>query len=89
MRLTKILITSLVFALPPLAESADAPAKNAPSNADKTFNDFLESEWNYEMEQNPTRASSQGDRRWNDRWGDRSLEAYRKREEHTIMRSAG
>jgi uncharacterized protein (DUF885 family) len=83
MRLTKILITSLVFALPPLAESADAPAKNAPSNADKTFNDFLESEWNYEMEQNPTRASSQGDRRWNDRWGDRSLEAIRKRVEHT------
>jgi len=83
MRLTKILITSLAFALPPLAESADAPSKNAPSNADKTFNDFLESEWNYEMEQNPTRASSQGDRRWNDRWGDRSLEAIRKREEHT------
>ena len=83
MRLTKILITSLLFALPPFAESADKPSKNAPSSADKTFSDFLESEWNYEMEQNPTRASSQGDRRWNDRWGDRSLEAIRKREEHT------
>jgi uncharacterized protein (DUF885 family) len=83
MRVIKLLVTSLVFALPPLAESADTANKNAPSNADKTFNDFLESEWNYEMEQNPTRASSQGDRRWNDRWGDRSLEAIRKREEHT------
>jgi uncharacterized protein (DUF885 family) len=83
MRVIKLLVTSLVFALPALAESAETPAKSGPSNAGKTFNDFLESEWNYEMEQNPTRASSQGDRRWNDRWGDRSLEAIRKREEHT------
>ena len=36
------------------------------------------------MEQNPIQASSLGDRRWNDRWGDRSLEAIRKREEHTV-----
>lgn len=84
MRLTKLLVASLVFALPPLAYSADAPGKNGHSDAAKTFNDFLESEWNYEMEQNPTRASSLGDRRWNDRWGDHSLEAMRKREEHTI-----
>jgi len=35
------------------------------------------------MEQSPTQASSMGDRRWNDRWGDNSLEAIRKREEHT------
>jgi uncharacterized protein (DUF885 family) len=83
MRLTKLLIMSLVLALPPLAHSGAAQNKSDPSSADKTFNDFLESEWNYEMEQNPTRASSQGDRRWNDRWGDRSLEAIRKREEHT------
>ena len=36
------------------------------------------------MEQNPIQASSLGDRRWNDRWGDRSLEAIRKREEHAV-----
>jgi prolyl oligopeptidase len=84
MHLTKLLVTSLVFALPPLAHSADAPGKNDHSSAGKTFTDFLESEWNYEMEQNPIQASFLGDRRWNDRWGDRSLEAVRKREEHTI-----
>ena len=84
MHLTKLLVTSLVFALLPLAYSADAPGKNDHSNAGKTFNDFLESEWNYEMEQNPIQASFLGDRRWNDRWGDRSLAAVRKREEHTI-----
>jgi uncharacterized protein (DUF885 family) len=84
MRLTKLLITPFVFALLPLFHSAHAQSKNGHSDAGKALNDFFESEWNYEMEQNPTRASSLGDRRWNDRWGDRSLEAIRKREEHTI-----
>ena len=36
------------------------------------------------MEQNPIQASSLGDRRWNDRWGNQSLEAMRKREEHAV-----
>ncbi|MEY2489334.1 MAG: hypothetical protein QOC70_1276 [Verrucomicrobiota bacterium] len=83
MRLTKLFITPVAFALLPLSHSAHAQSKNGRSDAGKTLNDFFESEWNYEMEQNPTRASSLGDRRWNDRWGDRSLEAIRKREEHT------
>jgi uncharacterized protein (DUF885 family) len=48
----------------------------------KTLNDFFEAEWNYEMEQSPVRASFMGDRRWNDRWGDQTLEAIRKREDH-------
>jgi uncharacterized protein (DUF885 family) len=52
--------------------------------AGKALNEFFESEWNYEMEQSPARASSMGDRRWNDRWGDQTLEAIHKREEHAI-----
>lgn len=51
-------------------------------DAAKTLNEFFEAEWNYEMEQSPVRASFMGDRRWNDRWGDQTLEAIRKREEH-------
>src|SRR4051794_36262409 len=51
-------------------------------DAGKALNEFFEAEWNYEMEQSPVRASFMGDRRWNDRWGDQSLEAIRKREEH-------
>jgi uncharacterized protein (DUF885 family) len=50
----------------------------------KEPNEFFESEWNYDMEQSPARASSMGDRRWNDRWGDQSLEAIHKREEHAV-----
>src|ERR1043166_1101013 len=84
MRFTKLLVASLVLAWPPLAHSADSPGKNDHSAAGKSFNDFLESEWNYEMEQNPVRASFLGDRRWNDRWGDQSLEAIRKNDAHTI-----
>ena len=52
------------------------------ASPDNELNAFFETEWNYEMEQNPGRASAMGDRRWNDRWGDQSLEAIKKREEH-------
>jgi uncharacterized protein (DUF885 family) len=83
MRFTRHFVSPLLFALLQLSHSAGAQSKNGHSDAGKTLNDFFESEWNYEMEQNPTRASSLGDRRWNDRWGDRSLEAIQKREEHT------
>src|SRR5205085_6855228 len=51
-------------------------------DAGKALNEFFEAEWNYEMEQSPARASSMGDRRWNDRWGDQSLDAIQKREAH-------
>ena len=51
-------------------------------DAGKTLNEFFEAEWNYDMEHSPVRASFMGDRRWNDRWGDQSLDAIRKRQEH-------
>jgi uncharacterized protein (DUF885 family) len=74
--LTPIVVAFLQFPAAAFAETKDANAGNA-------LNDFFEAEWNYEMEQNPARASSMGDRRWNDRWGDQSLEAIRKRQDHT------
>ena len=73
------LIHFLSSDLPP-ARSRAAFAEN--KDTGKALNEFFEAEWNYEMEQSPARASSMGDRRWNDRWGDQSLEAIRKREEH-------
>lgn len=81
MHLTKFFLASVIltaFQLPQPAAAQEKP--NA--DAAKTLHAFFEAEWNYEMEQNPTQASSLGDRRWNDRWPDRSLEAIRKREEH-------
>lgn len=48
----------------------------------KALHDLFDREWEYQMEQSPTRASQMGDRRWNHRWPDVSLEAIRKRHEH-------
>src|SRR5258707_7712155 len=73
-------IMRLFFLLPVLLLPHLAFAEN--KEAGKALNEFFETEWNYEMEQSPARASSMGDRRWNDRWGDQSLEAIRKREDH-------
>ena len=66
-----LLAASLCFS-PFLAGQNASPPPTAEAIA---LHAFFEAEWNYEMEQNPTRASSLGDRRWNDRWGDNSQEA--------------
>ena len=48
----------------------------------KALHDLFDREWEYQLEQNPIRASQLGDRRWNDRWPDLSLEAFKKDHEH-------
>lgn len=57
--------------------------RSAPqTDATEKLRQLFAAEWDYDMEQSPTRASSMGDRRWNDRWPDLSLEARRLRHEH-------
>ena len=64
---------------------AGAFAQDSHANdAAKTLHDFFATEWDYQMEQHPTWASSLGDRRWNDRWSDSSLDAIYKRHNHDI-----
>ena len=64
---------------------AGAFAQDSRANdAAKTLHDFFAAEWDYQMEQHPTWASSLGDRRWNDRWSDSSLDAIYKRHDHDI-----
>jgi uncharacterized protein (DUF885 family) len=70
----------LGFLLPFAVSAAEKPKE---TETGKGLHAFFEAEWEYEMEQSPVRASFLGDRRWNDRWGDQSLEAIRKREAHT------
>jgi uncharacterized protein (DUF885 family) len=86
MRLIKFSFTTLAIILLQL------PARGAEmkeTEASKSLNAFFEAEWNYEMEQSPARASSMGDRRWNDRWGDQSLEAIQKRQDHAKQALVG
>jgi len=79
MRSITLPLASALIILLPLPALAAEPRE---TDAGKALNAFFEAEWEYEMEQSPVRASFMGDRRWNDRWGDQSLEAIRKREAH-------
>lgn len=50
----------------------------------KALHDLFDSEWNYEMERQPVRASQLGDRRFNDRWPDISLNSIAKDDRHAV-----
>ncbi|RMG34265.1 MAG: DUF885 domain-containing protein [Planctomycetota bacterium] len=50
--------------------------------ASKRLHALFEAEWEWTMREFPTWASRLGDRRYNRRWPDVSLEAYRRRHEH-------
>jgi len=50
----------------------------------KQLHALFDAEWEYGLEQNPTRASQLGDRRWNGSWPDLSLDAIKKRHDHDV-----
>jgi uncharacterized protein (DUF885 family) len=63
------------------------PAKpdEIPANAaTKSLYELFASEWDYQMERNPTWASMLGDRRWNGRWPDVSPEAIARDHQHSL-----
>lgn len=52
------------------------------ADGSKALHDLFAAAWDYDMQQRPEQASEMGDRRWNDRWTDMSLEAYARRDQH-------
>jgi uncharacterized protein (DUF885 family) len=66
------------------ATSAQNPTETAAqrNEATRALYSLFDAEWEYQMQQNPTYASLLGDRRWNDRWEDVSLDAINRRHQH-------
>lgn len=62
-----------------LAIPARAPLAQADSSASTRLRALFASEWERTMRENPTYASVLGDRRYNTRWPDRSMEAIQRR----------
>ena len=60
-------------------------AMSTENNAAKALHDLFDSDWEYQMQQQPIWASSLGDRRWNDQWSDESLSAIHARFEHSRL----
>jgi uncharacterized protein (DUF885 family) len=77
----KLLLTILIALLPSFCLHAQEKQMTSAASA---LHQLVTAEWDYEMEQNPTRASWLGDRRWNDRWQDVSLDAINKRHQHNV-----
>jgi uncharacterized protein (DUF885 family) len=82
--ITKGLARSLavLFAISGLA--ALAQQKPSASSPAKTLHTLFDSEWEYQMRENPTFASSLGDKRYNDRWEDVSLANIEKQHQHAL-----
>jgi uncharacterized protein (DUF885 family) len=73
---TLFAVLTIACAAAIVARAAGAPDAGARLHA------LFDREWEWELEQSPLMASSLGDRRWNDRWDDLSLDALRTRQAH-------
>jgi uncharacterized protein (DUF885 family) len=69
------------FVLLLLAFGSHLQAAPRADNA-KALQDLFAAAWDYDMQERPEEASEMGDRRWNDRWTDRSPGAYARRDQH-------
>jgi prolyl oligopeptidase len=78
---TEELMRSWPFVLLLLALGSRVQAAPRADNA-KALQDLFAAAWDYDMQERPEEASEMGDRRWNDRWTDRSPEAYARRDQH-------
>ncbi|HEX5709034.1 MAG TPA: DUF885 domain-containing protein [Pyrinomonadaceae bacterium] len=90
MRSTRQCLTIALIALSLVTSTAPAAtaqrrsgaAAGERANPARQLHALFEEEWEWTMKEYPTFASSLGDRRYNDRWTDLSLEAFERRQRH-------
>jgi uncharacterized protein (DUF885 family) len=82
MKLTFVMRPGLILTVLILLLAASAQGQGGRTRvAAQTLHKIFAAEWDYDMEQYPTWASTLGDRRWNHRWEDLSMDAILKRHE--------
>jgi uncharacterized protein (DUF885 family) len=57
-------------------------AAQASDNPTQKLHSLFDRDWEYQMQHDPVTASELGDRRWNDQWGDTSLNSLREQFQH-------
>jgi uncharacterized protein (DUF885 family) len=65
-----------------LIVSATGQSHPPQATTSQALHDLFDSEWDYNMREQPEQASELGDRRWNDRWHDAGLRAIERRHQH-------
>src|SRR2546423_4751298 len=68
----------------PPARSRPEAAVNNPNATSRALQKSLDDEWGWTMRENPTFASTLGDRRYNDRWEDAGLENISRQHQHEL-----
>jgi uncharacterized protein (DUF885 family) len=63
---------------------SSAVVESRPATPSAALSALMTREWAYQLEHSPTFASVLGDRRWNDRWDDRSLAAIAADHRHNL-----
>ncbi len=87
-----LLLVAAMLALVPSVIAQQTDAKNRGMSmirkqvapATQALHKLFDEEWEWTMRENPTFASTLGDRRYNDRWADVGLDALNRRHQHRI-----
>jgi len=80
MRLATTVLALQILSFPIIAQTA----RSLDNEATRQLYGFFNDRWERQLRENPTFASSQGDKRYNDKWGDNSMAAIERRHREDI-----